>query len=157
MSNIFRVNFGSIATPFWTVWKFYMTGDLNTMYSTFTGSSVWCKVRQTAAGERPSVWTANQKDYFSWCHGSSAVYWYQNTETVGQKYGELQEIFSPLSAPFPVENSHLFSQSHVCFSQLRKVQLRKIFFFFFLLFRDNYYLWETMTLIRMLLKHLCLA
>ena len=48
---------------------------------------------------------------------------------------------------FQIENSH-----HVCFSQLRKV--KKFFFFFF---RDHYYLWETMTHIRMLLKHLCLS
>ena len=71
-----------------------------------------------------------------------------------------------ISAPFPIENSHLFSQYHVCFSQLR----RKVIFFFFLLFlettttyakhffRDHYYLiWETMTHIRMILKHLCLS
>ena len=58
-----------------------------------------------------------------------------------------------ISAPFPIENSHLFSQYHVCFSQLRKV--KKIFFFTF--FRDHYYSWETMTHIRMIVKHLCLS
>ena len=35
-----------------------------------------------------------------------------------------------ISAPFPIKNSHLFSQYHVWFSQLRKVKT----FFFFLLF-----------------------
>ena len=44
-------------------------------------------------------------------------------------------------APFPIKNSHIFSQYHVCFS----------------LFRDHYYLWETMTHIRKILKHLCLS
>ena len=52
-----------------------------------------------------------------------------------------------ISAPFPIENSHLFSQCHVCFPQLRKV-------FFF---RDHYYLWETMTHVRIIFKHLCLS
>ena len=30
-----------------------------------------------------------------------------------------------ISAPFPIENRHLFSQYHVCFSQLRKVKKKK--------------------------------
>ena len=41
-----------------------------------------------------------------------------------------------MSAPFPIENNHLFPQYHVCFSQLR------FFFIFFLLF---FYLETTTT------------
>ena len=64
-----------------------------------------------------------------------------------------QGIFCPsLGANFGP--SQLFSQYHVCFSQLRKVKKKYCFFTFF---RDHYYLWETLTHIRMILKHLCLS
>ena len=56
-----------------------------------------------------------------------------------------------ISAAFPIKNSHLFSQNHVWFSQLRKV--KKKTFFFFTFFRDHYYLWKTLTHIRVILKH----
>ena len=61
-----------------------------------------------------------------------------------------------ISAPFPIKNSHLISQYHIRFSQLKKVK-KKMFFFvlFFTFFRDHYYLWETMTHIRIILQHLC--
>ena len=62
-----------------------------------------------------------------------------------------------ISAPFPIKNSHFFSQYHVWFSQLRKIFFFFFFFFFTFFFKDNYYLWETMTHIRMILKYLCLS
>ena len=73
-----------------------------------------------------------------------------------------QGIFCPsLGAEFqPHSQSNiatLFPKCHVCFSQLRKVKKKNFFFFFFTFFRDHYYLWETMTHIRMILKHLCLS
>ena len=78
---------------------------------------------------------------------------------------KIAEAFLPISrgrisAPFPIKNSHLFSQYHVHFSQLRKVKKKKIFFFFlffFFTFFREHYCWETMTHIRMILKHLCLS
>ena len=50
-----------------------------------------------------------------------------------------------ISAPFLIENSHLFSQYHVCFSQLREV--------FFLPFLENTTTYEK----QLILKHLCLS
>ena len=42
----------------------------------------------------------------------------------------------PISAPFPIENSHLFSHYNVRFSQIKKSKKKKkkIFFFFFFFF-----------------------
>ena len=63
-----------------------------------------------------------------------------------------------ISAPFPIKNSHLFSQYHVWFAQLRKVKYFFFFFFFSItFFKDPYYLWETLTHIRVILKYLCLS
>ena len=65
-----------------------------------------------------------------------------------------------ISAPFQTKNSHLFSQILCLFFPIKKktlLFLLFLFLFFFTFFRDHYYLWEAMTLIRMiLLKNLCL-
>ena len=51
-----------------------------------------------------------------------------------------------------------FSQYHVRFSQIKKSKKNiYLYIFFYFFFRDHYYLWETMTRIRMILKHLCLS
>ena len=63
----------------------------------------------------------------------------------------------PNFGPIPNQKWPHFSQYHVCFSQLRKVKKKKFFFFFFTFFWDHYYLWVTMTHIRMILKHLCIS
>ena len=60
-----------------------------------------------------------------------------------------------ISAPFPVENSHLFSQYHVCFCKLRKVKKNNIFFFLNF-FQRPLLLMRTMTHIRMILKQFVL-
>ena len=72
--------------------------------------------------------------------------------------------FLPISrgwilATFPIENSHLFSQYmyHVHFSQIKKIKKNLFLLFIFYFFRDHYYLWETMTHIRMILKYLCFS
>ena len=59
--------------------------------------------------------------------------------------------FLPFSRILPL------SQSKIA-TLFPNTMLRKFnFFFFFYFFRDHYYLWETMTHIRMKLKHLCLS
>ena len=70
----------------------------------------------------------------------------------------MQGIFCPsLWAKFGPHSqtkiATFFPQYHVCFSPIKKSK-KKIFL---LLFRDHYYLWETITHIRMVLNHLCLS
>ena len=58
-----------------------------------------------------------------------------------------------ISAPFPIENSHTFFPNTMSDFPNKKRKL----FFFFTFFRDHYYLWETITHIRMMFKCLCLS
>ena len=70
-------------------------------------------------------------------YGQSSIYYKQRLYWMElQMHGDYAGPFLPISrgrisAPFPIKNSHLFSQYHVWVSQLRKVKKKKHFFFYF--------------------------
>ena len=84
----------------------------------------------------------------------SKLHLYRNVTRIDH----LQGIFclSLVTAPFQIQNSLFFSQCHVCFFPIKESE-KNIYIFFFPFSRDHYYLLETMTHIRMILKHLCLS